>query len=122
MEKLYRKITRTLLENNNYYIAVVSNSARYNNDFIYQFTRYLYHNFPDIYSAKHNEIKFNNNSKIIIRLGYNKLRGYYIDEIYNHSSIKESTTESELFFYESKLDKQFHKKGSLSIFFRKFIT
>ena len=122
MEKLYRKITRTLLENNNYYIAVVSNSARYNNDFIYQFTRYLYNNFPDIYSAKYNEIKFNNNSKIITRLGYNKLRGYRIDEIYNHFSIKESISESELFFYESILDKQFHKKGSLSIFFRKFIT
>jgi len=118
MEKLYRKIIKSSLENNNYIIFIISEKQILLNDFIYSFSKFLYNNYPNIYTSKYNEIKFFNNSKVITNISYNRLRGYRIDEIYNYDNINNKQI---ILYYELFLKNQWHKRKELSIFFRNYI-
>ena len=108
MEKIYKQLTKKLLENRSY-------------NFIYNYSIFLYHNYSDFYSSKSDKINFINGGEFLIKKSYSQLTGYNIDEIYQNILFSNSKSEDERLVFSLNKLKNIYRKKELTILFRKII-
>jgi hypothetical protein len=120
MEKIYKQLTKKLLENKYYIIIYLVPNTRIGSNFIYNYSKFLYHNYNYFYSSKSDKITFVNGSEFLIKTSYSKLRGYNLDEIYENILFKSIPENERLIFALNKL-KNIHRKKELTIYFKKII-
>jgi hypothetical protein len=63
MEKIYKQLTKKLLENKYYNIVYLVPHYNIGYNFIYNYSKFLYHNYNDFYKSKSDKITFVNGSE-----------------------------------------------------------